>query len=176
MPYRCGCCKRDDDAAIEEKRKLVQYDKLQKEFDMLRKIAKENELRKMELERLLCKIPKEHCEDCKFWYPAADAETETELSRMLSKELATLNDGKEVKFEGRDYIGVREAVFFLYSFYQQVTNGYLDMIKIDTDVQKEDLDAGTKKDHQKKANKIFYDLRARLTKYMDDFSGVIMSI
>ena len=78
MPYHCSKCKQEDDVSIAKKRELLEYQKLHQEYKMLERMTEENNRRKYELERKMCKIPKEHCEDCQNM-PAGDEETETEL-------------------------------------------------------------------------------------------------
>ena len=142
---------------------------------MLERMTEENNRRKYELERKMCKIPKEHCEDCQNM-PAGDEETETELGRKMMRTEAEMESTNDEEFEGRGYVGTREAIFFLYYFYQQVTQGYLDMIAIDIDVQKEDLEPATEQENQRWANRIFFNLRASLANFMNDFAGVKLAL
>lgn len=167
MPYLCGHCKDDDDLAIAKKKQFVEREKLQQEYDMLERMIQENNRRKLELEKKMCPIPREHCQDCRDWDP--DTETETELSRMKF-------EGEDQPFEGQDFVGTREAVFFLYAYFQQVSQAYLDMVNIDTDIQREEMAEEAKKEHQRRANGIFHDLRGRLTKFLTNFGGVVMSL
>ena len=175
MPYMCGHCKTKDDDTIKKKSQELAYEKLSQEYKMLERMTEENQQRKLELERQMCKIPYENCEDCKNWCPTnGEVETETELHRIMSQNETRMENYQD--FDGRDFVGTREAIFFLYYFYQQVSRGYLEMVGFDTNIQKEDCDEDTKEEYERSANRIFYNLRTSLANFMNDFAGVKMAL